>query len=307
MTMLVERPEGPGEGDALQSAPRPARALIAVAARWGRAWLTRETSSRGSALLRIFLACVLWARWGSELSLHQHLTHPSISALFFVASFCLFVGLASRWAALVSGLLGLSFVHAYGIEWGYEPWAHHHTELLAFATLLLALTPCGASYSVDRWLEIGRARRAGRLPPAERGPRYGLDLLALQMSVVYVFSAYDKLNVPFLSGERLEAILGWFYWGSDFPDQPALTWLCAVGASGAVVIELGLAVGLWIRRFRAWLAPVGLALHGTFYLLFPVETFSATVACLYVAFFDQDALHAWLDELQQNGPPDAMS
>jgi hypothetical protein len=224
--------------------------------------------------------------------------------LFFLASACLCVGLASRWAALVSGLLGLAFVHYYGIEGGYEPWAHHHTELLAFATLLLALTPCGASYSVDRWLSLRRARRVGKPPPAERGPRYGLDLLALQMSVVYFFSAYDKLNVPFLSGQRLEAILGWFYWGSDFPDQPALPWLCAVGASGAVLVELALAVGLWMRRVRRWLVPVGLALHGSFYLLFPVETFSATVACLYLAFADQDVLHAWLDELQRSGPPD---
>lgn len=264
--------------------------------------LTHETSTRGAGLLRIGLACVLWARWADELLPLRRIVHPSVSVLFFVATTCLFVGLASRWAAALCGILEMILVHGYGIAGGHEPWTHHHTTLLAHLPLLLALTSCGRSYSVDRWLALRRAQRTGALPPEERGPSYGLRLIALQISVLYFFSSYDKLNPGWLSGERLEAIFGWFYWGSDGPDWPWLSWVALLAGTGTVALELALAVGLWLPRARPWLMPLGLALHGIFYVMLPVSTFSATVWCAYLAFLDQDRLHAFLDELQGHRP-----
>lgn len=260
--------------------------------------LRRESSTRGAALLRIATAWIMWVRWGAELLPLRGIVHPAVSVAFFVATTCLFLGVGSRLAALASGIVGMILVHGYGIAGGYEPWTHHHTTLLAHMPLLLALTACGRSYSVDRWLALRRALRSGAPPPEERGPSYGLKLIALQMSVVYFFSSYDKLDFAFLSGQRLEAIFGWYYWGSDAPDWPWLRWAFPCAGTATVVLELSLAFGLWLPRARPWLIPLGLVLHGTFYVLLPVDTFTATVWCLYVAYLDQDRLHALLDELQ---------
>ena len=105
---------------------------------------------------------------------------------------------------------------------GREPWTHHHTYLLAVAALLIALTPCGRSYSVDRYLAVMRAGHAGLPPPAERGNLWGLRLIVVQLSVLYFFSAFDKTSYAFLSGARLEQIFLWYYAGSDYPGMPGL-------------------------------------------------------------------------------------
>ncbi|NLE88865.1 MAG: hypothetical protein GX607_20995 [Myxococcales bacterium] len=84
---------------------------------------------------------------------------------------------------------------------------------------------------------------------------------------------------------------------SPAPDSPWLSWVALLAGTGAVVLELALAVGLWLPRARPWLMPLGLALHGVFYVMLPVSTFSAMVWCAYLAFLDRDRLHAFLDEL----------
>lgn len=45
-------------------------------------------------------------------------------------------------------------------------------------------------------------------------------MMALQLSTVYFFSGAQKLDAGFLSGERLQAIFMWQYWGSYAPDFP---------------------------------------------------------------------------------------
>ena len=55
-----------------------------------------------------------------------------------------------------------------------------------------ALTPCGGSYSADRVRALRKAERAGRAVPEERGPVWGLTLIAFQVSAVYFWGAFDK-------------------------------------------------------------------------------------------------------------------
>ena len=138
-------------------------------------------------------------------------------ANFFVATALLFVGYHSRVAAVWAGMVGLAMYQYFGHELGREPWTHHHTYLLAVAALLIALTPCGRSYSVDRYLAVMRAGHDGLPPPPERGNLWGLRLIVLQLSVLYFFSAFDKTSYAFLSGARLEQIFLWYYAGSDYP------------------------------------------------------------------------------------------
>ena len=41
----------------------------------------------------------------------------------------------------------------------------------------------------------------------------------------------------------------------------------------------------------------GLLLHSLLYVLLPVSTYSATMALLYLAYFDADAVHGVLERL----------
>ena len=67
-----------------------------------------------------------------------------------------------------------------------------------------------------------------------------------------------------------------------------------------VVVEYFLAFAIFVRRWQAFVLPLGLALHAAFYVLLPVNTYSATVMVLYLALLDPDAVHRFLDRMIQN-------
>ena len=279
------------------------RSMHAAAARFADWAVDTEGSSRSSALIRIGLAMLFWSRWAGELLLYRDQSPIGLflAANFFVATMLLFLGYHSRIAAVWAGSVGLAMYYYFGFQLGREPWTHHHTYLLAVAALLIALTPCGRSYSLDRYLAVMRAERMGVAPPAERGNLWGLRLIVVQLSVLYFFTALDKTSYAFLSGARLEAIFLWYYAGSDYP--AGLAWLATIVSLAVVVLEYGLAFGLPFRATRRYLVLPGLAFHAIIYLTLPVYTFSATMALLYLAYFDADAVDKVTARLQGTGSP----
>ncbi|WP_292304805.1 HTTM domain-containing protein [Mesorhizobium sp.] len=290
----------PVPADAIGDWPgwRPMRAMAARFVDWA---VGTEGSSRSSALIRIGLAMLFWSRWAGELLLYRDQSPIGLflAVNFFVATALLFVGYHSRIAALWTGSVGLAMYYYFGHQLGREPWTHHHTYLLAIAALLIALTPCGRSYSLDRYLAVMRAERTGRPPPAERGNLWGLRLIVVQISVLYFFAAFDKTNYAFLSGARIEQIFLWYYAGSDYP--AGLAWLATIVSPAVVALEYCLAFGLPFRRTRRYLVLPGLVFHAIIYVTLPVYTFSATMALLYLAYFDADAVDKVIARLQGIG------
>ncbi|CDX31767.1 conserved membrane hypothetical protein [Mesorhizobium sp. ORS 3359] len=290
-------PKMPAPADAIADW-RPTPAMAARLAAWAAG---TEGSSRSSALIRIGLAMLFWSRWAGELLLYRDQSPAGLflAANFFLATALLFVGYHSRLAAVWTGSVGLAMYYYFGFELGREPWTHHHTYLLAVAALLIALTPCGRSYSLDRYLAVTRAERAGVPPPAERGNLWGLRLIVVQLSVLYFFAAFDKSNHAFLSGARLEQIFLWFYAGSDYPS--GLAWPATIVSVAVVALEYCLAFGLPFRATRRYLVLPGLTFHAIIYVTLPVYTFSATMALLYIAYFDADAVDKVIARLQGIG------
>ena len=263
---------------------------------WG---LESEGSTRTAALLRIGLMLIAWARFGRELGLWTLHTYPepdlnlAIAVSFWISTILTFLGIGSRASAAWAGitLLGMTIG---GAHFGHHDWAHHHTFLLAYAVMLLPLTPCDRSYSVDRWLHVRRATRRGLLITPERANLWGMRLISLQVAVLYFYAAFDKADAAFLSGMRMEQIAMKLYLGSDVPDA---AWFHAamVAASWAtVILELALAFGLFFARARPWLLAVAVAFHAVIYVTLPVSTFTVTMWLLLITFLDPDAVHAWI-------------
>ena len=280
--------------------------MIAATCRRLFAWCVQtEGSSRSSALIRIFLVLIIWTRWGSELLLYRNLDTPAyliLSLSYFASTTLMLLGVFSRASTLWAGLTTLSMYYYFGVELGREPWTHHHIYLLAFATFLCALAPCGRSYSLDRWWALRRAEKAGLPPPREWGNLWGLRLIALQLSLIYLFTAYDKTAASYFNGDRMEGFLLRYYLGSDMPRWPGFHELMAAIGSGTVALEYALGVGMLFAFTRRWLVIPGLLLHAGFYVLLPIVTFSATMFVLYLAYFDADTIHALIDRLSGNAP-----
>ncbi len=261
-------------------------------------WLGAEGSSRPMGLLRLLVGLILWARWADLLAAYRwvELGDVPISLGVLLGSTALVVGWWSRTAALLTGGLQCWLI----LFSGREGWDSQHTWLLAIVTLLLAFTPCDRSFSLDRWLAL----RSSAGAPPERGSVFGARLIALQVTALYLFATLGKLDVAFLSGERLEMIAGEVYMTSAWT-PPGLHVAALVSAWGVVAMEGFLTFALWFRRTRPLAILVGLFLHAMLYVLIPVATFSVTTVAMYLAFVDADAFHRAIDRLLGAGTPDA--
>lgn len=256
-----------------------------------------EGSTRAVGLLRILLVLIAWARCGRELLLFHHVDAPdrlAVAVSFYLSTTAMLVGWRSRISTLWAGLSVLAFYGYLGSLSGLfvRPRLYgHHVYLLSISILLLALTECGRSYSLDRWL----AQRRGDAKP-ERGSLWGTRLIGLQVSAMYLWTAYDKLTAEWLSGDRILEIGLTLYTLSE--PIPGSGVFAPVAAVGAVALELALVVGLWHSRARRWLLPAGVAFHALIYVSLSVQTFSVLVVALYLVFLDPDAVHETLDRLQ---------
>jgi len=121
------------------------------------------------------------------------------------------------------------------------------------------------------------------------------------VSLVYFWSAYDKTSLGFLGGDRLEFIVLWLFFGSTHPAIPGFHLLMTLLAVGTVALEYALAIGMLLPATRRWLAVPGLVLHGVFYVLLPMSTFTATMWCLYLAYLDADTVDDVIATLHGEG------
>lgn len=254
-------------------------------------------STRQVALIRVALGAIVWTTWGDHFLLYKRLTAEGalVSAVFFTASTAMVAGLFSRLACAITGATCLYIYYKLGAD--EEIFVHHHTALMTFAVCLLAATPCGRSLSVDRWLALRRARRAGLEPPAERGDLWAVKGLAMLATAVYLGAVISKANAGWLSGDRFEMFLAHFYTGAAWIDA----WWVERGLQLLTIyiwlLEMCLAVGLWIGRARPYVMAQGLLMHWGFYILLPVGTFSLTMVVLYLAFIPAERIHSVIDRM----------
>jgi len=250
--------------------------------------------------MRIILVATVWTRYANELLLFRHLNDGQFlfCAAFFAITTLALIGLWTRVSMAGTAACALYLVYYLGHGKGLESYTHHHTTLLAWASAWLALTPCGRSYSLDRWLAIGRAERAGTSWPQERGNLWGMRLLSLQTASVYFWTAVNKCNMGFLSGARLAHYTMNFYTGSTAIDTGLTGALFTATAWSTLLLEFALAFGLFFRRTRRYLILPGLLLHGVFYATLSVFTFTVTMWALYLSFLDPEAVHRAIDRMQ---------
>jgi hypothetical protein len=265
----------------------------------------REASTRPAALLRIGLAVLILTRFADELNLRgpSDPTSLALVAATWIGVLAMLAGFRAQLATAVTAAALAAGVGWFGGVLRVEGWTHHHVTLLLTATLCAAATPCGRSYSIDRWLAVGRAERAGSAPPPERGPVWAQLLIAVQLSAVYFWGAVDKCTAGWLRGDKFEAQLMQFIFGSDPPEFAGWRAVLVVASVGTVALELALSVGLWFRRARRWLVPAGVGLHVFIYVTLPVHIFSALSVLLYLAYLDPDEVHRTLDRLSGAASP----
>ncbi len=261
--------------------------------------LCYRDSTRSVGLIRIGLVLLIWSEWAGELILCRDVRLGAIllNSAFFLFSGLMCVGLWTRVSSMGTAIIASILFSIHG------EFRHHHTFLLVMVTFFIALTPCGRSYSLDRWLALRRSLKSSLPPPPEIGNLWGLRLIAIQLSMVYFWTAYEKLYWGFLSGARMELLVYNYYAGYDYANIPGFSVICCIVAITTVILEFLLAFGLYIPKFRKYLMPAGIALHVLFYLLLPIRTFTLAMILLYLAFIPATSVHRFIDDMHEGYQP----
>ena len=155
----------------------------------------------------------------------------------------------------------------------------NHLYLLAWSIGLLTLADSGAALSVDRLRGRGR----------QRIPEWPLWLLRLQVSVVYLFAGISKVGATYLSGTVVALSLrdeGWLAVPAGWRTFEPM----AIVSMLAILAEIGLAIGLWLPRWRRTAFVVGFLMHLSIALWFdptvPLLVFAVIALAPYVLFLD---------------------
>lgn len=262
-----------------------------------------QGSTRQVSLLRIALVLLIWTELAARFRLVSSLGHEPlqwIALISWVLTPLMLLGVQSQLTTGLVGLLLLVTWQTVGLGQQDHGFASHHYYMLGISTCWLALTPCGGSFSVDRWLAVRQARAERRPAPPEHGPLWALWLLRLQIVAMYLYAAWDKSDPYF--GNHFEQAMRLHVLGGDFFPQGVKP-LMDVLAYGSVVLEYVLPFALLWRPTRNVALVVGILFHFAIYWTLSVSTFSATMTALYLVFLDPDEVHAFIEDLLGHGEP----
>jgi len=207
--------------------------------------------------------------------------------VWVAAAVALLVGYRPQLAAAVAWALAVSF-------WNSNYYAHNGGDRLRhFLLLVLALSPCGAAWSVRR----PRGLPAGR--PVEV-PAWPVTLALTQLCVMYFFNGINKLPWPAWRDGSMMAYtandLAWSRWSMagwpiPFVAGQVLTW-------GTLVWEAGFPILLLTPGTRRLALGLGVFFHVLTGLHLEIGTFALYSLCLYLP------LVPW-ERLRRGGRPRA--
>ncbi|HEU4429628.1 MAG TPA: HTTM domain-containing protein [Myxococcota bacterium] len=272
----------------------------------------------------VLLASTLWEHLPSSALLPRELIHgegPLLALLYalpigferFVASpfalgafqaatalllGCAALGFRTRWSV---PLAAFAYLVLGGILRQYA-WFYHTGLIPLYLLAVLAFTPCGDGFSLDRWL---RARRGEPVPDARAAslaygwPRY---LSWTVLALTYVFAGLSKLRrggLDWAHADNLKSILlvdtlnpMQFDWGMTLRllhEPDALFW--AIGLA-TLAGEIGYGLVLFSRRARIVLPLTTLGVHLGIWLLQNVLFFDLII--LQALVFDWDTARSWV-------------
>lgn len=212
-----------------------------------------------------------------------HLPLHVCYAIFVAQTVLLIVGVGSRVQAASVFVWLVAFQHRnYSIVDGED------TVMRLFA-FYLALTPCGWAYSVDAWWR----RRRGKVPATPPIP-WGLRLFQLQMSVIYLSSAFEKSSgSDWISGKAMYFVARLDDTFGKVPIPHALfehLWLVKLMTWSVLALEWLLPIALWMKRFRRSAVIVGLVFHLAIEATMHLFLFHWLMMLGLVAFLEFDEL-----------------
>jgi hypothetical protein len=217
-----------------------------------------------------------------------------IAALVVLA--LLTIGLFSRVMSVLAFLITVAYANRVPQAWfGLD-------DINALLAMYLMVGPCGAAYSLDRWLA---RRRAGESCPTEpsTSANLAIRLMQVHMCLVYLFSAMGKLEgetwwggqAIWLSVANLE------YQSLDMTWLANHRWLINAMTHFTVFWELSYCVFVWPRLSRPLVIGAAIVTHLGIAIALGMKTFGLVMLIGNAAFVSPALVRRVLDRRTEQG------
>lgn len=175
---------------------------------------------------------------------------------------------------------------------------HAGDTLLRLCIVYLALSPCGAMYSLDA---VRRAKK-GLVPLKSNVVRVTSQrLIQFQVAIVYLFTAWWK----FFGTYWMDGTATWypakmhefirFPAPEFFERQPFL----ALETYGTLATEIALGTLVFWRPARKWVLLAGVLMHAYIEYRFNIPMFALIIVSCYVAFYEGEEVEAWVAKVRK--------
>ncbi|HTN75644.1 MAG TPA: HTTM domain-containing protein [Pirellulaceae bacterium] len=241
--------------------------------------------------LEAFLGPQAWVDNATALELQRgwftwsHLWYIESPALLWVAHIAallvfalLTVGLFTRVMSVLACVLTLAYCHRlHGAMFGLD-------QVNAMLAMYLMLAPCGAVYSVDRWLQKLSGKNERPLPSVMSN--IAIRLIQLHMCIIYLFGGISKLRGDmWWDGSAV-----WFAIANVEYQSVDLTWLAhfpwAIAALTHITVfwETFYCFTIWPKWSRPLTLAIAVAVHGGIALFLGMPTFGLAMLIGNLAF-----------------------
>lgn len=307
--------------------------LRTLAAGWDRFWFT-PSQPHTLALIRILGGAMLFythAVWSLDLmsflgpqswltndvirtldsdrytwSYLWYIESPAILWTLHVAALAVFalltLGLWSRVMSVLACFITLAYCHRLnGALFGLD-------QVNAMLALYLMVGPCGAAYSLDRWLAArrlpsARTRSASEAPEPTIGANVAIRLIQLHMCIVYLFGGINKMKgLTWWDGSA-----AWFSVANLEYQSLDMTWLVYYPAFVSLLTHVTVfwetfyCFLVWPKFTRPLVLFLAVCVHGGIALFLGMMTFGLAMLIGNLAFVPPDLVRALVDRLLSFG------
>lgn len=189
------------------------------------------------------------------------------------------VGLWTRVTSILACVITISYCHRLvGTQFGLD-------QVNALLATYLAIGPCGAVYSLDRWLAT---RKAGVAPPvpASVSANIAVRLIQVHMCVIYLFGGISKMRgETWWDGTAVwRALANYEYQSMDMLWLVQYPFIIALASHLTVFWETFYCVLIWPRATRPFFLAMAVAIHGGIALFLGMVTFGLAMIIANIAF-----------------------
>lgn len=239
----------------------------------------RELYSTDGCTVQLF---ELYGRGAVLPVLPPALAVPLYGAMLF-AMLCAVIGLHTRLSLVIAWPLYTYFNLLDGVSTITK-----YSVISSHMMLLLAVSNCGAVWSVDAWLRKRKAKDMSLLPP--RSAVWPVRLMQLLFACIYFGAAITKIQTTeFFSGEQMRywMLSNWNY--NNPVGEVMAMWspILLVSAYLAVIWEIVFAFLVWQPKTRLPVLFLGASFHFMTWLTLGLYIFPAVCLASYFAFVSE--------------------